>query len=92
MKFFTPLTFASSVLAGVLIQAPKDADVIPNKYIAVMEDSVHGSHFEFAKGTAQTILGRALGSTVDLDAFKAFAFHAPDHLVSAVNDIEKVGQ
>ncbi|KAI9651991.1 MAG: subtilisin-like serine protease [Alyxoria varia] len=90
MKFLTPLAFVSSVLTGVLVQPPKGAQVIPNKYIAVMEDSTHGRHFDFVKGTAQTILGFALDATFELESFKAFAFRAPNHLVGAVNDIEKV--
>ena len=91
MRFLTTLLAALPLAAAApLNKAPRGAEVVTGKYIAVMKkeasDSVHTSSVE----TVSSILGSAPESTFNLGKFKGFAFSADEAQLSQVQNMADV--
>lgn len=77
MKLFTYLLALPLALAAPVIEARDDAPLIPDRWIAVMNDDVLSSHWDSILGRVASHLGGAKPETVwDFDGFKGFAFGA----------------
>lgn len=91
MRFFTTLLAALPFAAAApLNNAPRGAEVVTGKYIAVMKketsDSVHTSSIE----SVSSILGGAPENTYNLGTFKGFSFSADEAQLAQVKNMADV--
>lgn len=79
-------------IAAPLSKATGGAEVIPGKYIAVMNSETSNDIMTSSINSISRILGAAPHSTYNFGDFKGYAFDAEEHHLSAINALPEVNQ
>lgn len=90
MHFLTLLLALPVALAAPVLDAVNGAEIIPGKFIVVMNPSVSDSVLSSTIKSVTDILGAAPGATYNLGNFKGFSVSASEALIQTISNLGNI--